>query len=493
MRGDRWIAAAALGVALPSSLALVQVPFASGGSGATTALVRLEVGPRGPGSVSTSTAGGVDLDNGSAPISGACEDNHDTQLCRWAFQRGTAVTLVPHASGSGFAGWSTPDCPGTGSCTVKLDDDVTSVVALFSPLTLGVRMSNHANGTVTSVPAGINCTTDFGDGCEHDFPANTRVQLTVTGGDFKDWNGPCTPAGSRTCTIVVNNQTTWAGARFGSDDSPELAGTINVTFRLQKTGNGGGTVTAKGINCGSSCSVSARYGDTLTLSATPDGNSTFGGWGGVCASIQQTCSLAAGPITKIKAVFEHDTAAPGAPPGLKLTGATLTSASIAWGASTDNVGVTGYRVYNGDATAGDVTATEFTVTGLACSRTYTIGVDATDAAGNRSQKSTITAATKLCPLASRLAGVAVRRAGAARTIEIQLRVNRATTAVMTLTAGTRKVAGARFKVRPGTNVLRLPVAAAASAGRYRLNVTVVDPDGGKTQAFSHGVLLPRSR
>jgi hypothetical protein len=176
-----------------------------------------------------------------------------------------------------------------------------------------------------------------------------------------------------------------------------------------------------------------------------------------------------------------------------LTGATLTSASISWGAASDNVGVTGYRVYNGDATIGDVTTTEFTVTGLACSRTYTIGVDATDAAGNRSQKSTVAAATKLCPLASRLAGVAVRRAGAVRTIQIQLRVNRDTSAVLTLSAGARKVAGARFKVRPGTNVLRLPVAASAAAGRYRLDVTVADPDGGKTQAFSHGVLLPRSR
>ncbi len=119
--------------------------------------------------------------------------------------------------------WSTPDCPGAGPCTIKLDNPVTSIVALFSPLTLGVRLSS-SSGTVTSNPAGITCSVDGDPGCEHGFAANTRVQLTVTGGDFKGWNGPCAPADSRTCTIVVDDQKTWAGARTpscscGDDDT----------------------------------------------------------------------------------------------------------------------------------------------------------------------------------------------------------------------------------------------------------------------------------
>ena len=145
-------------------------------------------------------------------------------------------------------------------------------------------------------------------------------------------------------------------------------------------------------------------------------------------------------------MFVHDTTAPSAPSGLKVTDTTLTSATIAWGASTDNVGVTGYTVYRDGATAGAADATLFTVPGLACSRTYTLAVDATDAAGNRSQKATVVAATKPCPLASRLAGVAVRRAGTVRRIEIQLRVNRATSAVLALTGA--RPEGGRAAVSP---------------------------------------------
>ena len=490
MRGAWWIAAAALGAASAAGLALV--PFAAGGSRAPAALVTLDVSPRGPGSISTSTAGGVDLDNGNVAIGQPCEENVGEGLCHWAFPTGTSVTLAANAEGTGFAGWSTPDCPGAGSCTIKLDDAVTSIVALFSPLTLGVRLSSNS-GTVTSNPAGITCSVDGDNGCEHGFAANSRVQLTVTGGDFKGWNGPCAPADARTCTIVVDDQKTWAGARFGNDPEPQLATTINVQFQLQKTGNGGGTVTATNIDCGSRCSSQVGYGKSLTLTASPDGSSVFGGWGGVCAQTQRTCTLAVGPITKVKAAFVHDTTAPSAPPELKVAGATSTSASIAWGASTDNVGVTGYRVYRDGVEVGVATAPQFTVPGLACGRTYTLAVDATDAAGNRSQKATVVAATKPCPLASRLAGVAVRRAGPGRRIEIQLRVNRATTAVLALIGAGRKVAGGRFAVRPGTNLIRLPVPKAASAGRYRVTVAVVDPDGGAAQAFSRGVLLPRGR
>ena len=492
MRGAWWIAAAALGAASAAGLALV--PFAAGGSRAPAALVTLDVSPRGPGSISTSTAGGIDLDNGNVAVSQPCEENVGEGLCHWAFPSGTSVTLAAHAEGTGFAGWSTPDCPGTGSCTITLDDAVTSIVALFSPLTLGVRLSSDS-GTVTSNPAGITCSVDGDDGCEHGFAANSRVQLTVTGGDFKGWNGPCAPADSRTCTIVVDDQKTWAGARFGDDPAPQLATTINVQFQLQKAGNGGGTVTATNIDCGSRCSSQVGYGKSLTLTAAPDGSSAFGGWGGVCAQTQLTCTLAVGPITKVKAVFVHDTTAPSAPTGLKVTSTTATSVSIAWGASTDNVAVTGYRIYRDGAPVGTATATatQFSVPGLACSRTYTLAVDAIDAAGNPSQKATVVAATTPCPLASRLARVAVRRAGLIRRIEIQLRVNRTTTAVLALTGAGRKVAGGRFTVRPGTNLLRLPVAATAPAGRYRLTVGVIDPDGGAAQAYARGVLLPSRR
>lgn len=60
-----------------------------------------------------------------------------------------------------------------------------------------------------------------------------------------------------------------------------------------------------------------------------------------------------------------------------------------WAASTDNVGVTGYRVYNGSTLAGTVSGTTLTYTasGLAADTSYTFTVRAVDAAGNESAAS----------------------------------------------------------------------------------------------------------
>src|SRR5262249_46814832 len=102
-----------------------------------------------------------------------------------------------------------------------------------------------------------------------------------------------------------------------------------------------------------------------------------------------------------------DTQAPTAPGGLHSTGTTTTSVTVAWTASTDNVGVTGYSVYNGASTAGNTTSTSYTVSGLSCGTSYSIAVDAYDAAGNRSGKATVNATTAACTGSSGSAAVYV--------------------------------------------------------------------------------------
>lgn len=82
----------------------------------------------------------------------------------------------------------------------------------------------------------------------------------------------------------------------------------------------------------------------------------------------------------------EDQVAPSVPPNFTSTGKTETSVSLAWGASTDAVGVTGYEVLRGGsviATLGSA-ARSYTATGLSGNTTYQFGVRAFDAAGNRS-------------------------------------------------------------------------------------------------------------
>ncbi|MFD3929129.1 fibronectin type III domain-containing protein [Streptomyces sp. NPDC058614] len=82
-----------------------------------------------------------------------------------------------------------------------------------------------------------------------------------------------------------------------------------------------------------------------------------------------------------------DTQAPTAPTNLTSPAKTSSSVSLSWGASSDNVGVTGYNVYSGANQVLTVSGTTATVSGLSPSTAYTFTVRARDAAGNVSAAS----------------------------------------------------------------------------------------------------------
>ncbi len=79
-----------------------------------------------------------------------------------------------------------------------------------------------------------------------------------------------------------------------------------------------------------------------------------------------------------------------------------TSIGLRWNASTDNVGVTGYRVYRNGSAVGTTTGTSYTVGSLTCNTSYEIGLTAIDAAGNESNRAFATGTTKTaaCPVTS---------------------------------------------------------------------------------------------
>src|SRR5262245_39034558 len=82
-----------------------------------------------------------------------------------------------------------------------------------------------------------------------------------------------------------------------------------------------------------------------------------------------------------------DTTAPTAPTNLTVASKTSTTVSLSWTASTDNVGVTRYRVFDGATQVGTSATTSFTATGLAPSSTHTYTARAVDAAMNVSAAS----------------------------------------------------------------------------------------------------------
>ncbi|RUT29021.1 hypothetical protein EJP77_16605 [Paenibacillus zeisoli] len=77
-----------------------------------------------------------------------------------------------------------------------------------------------------------------------------------------------------------------------------------------------------------------------------------------------------------------DSSGPSIPTGLNASSITDTGFTLSWGASTDDVGVTQYEVYQDGVSLGTVTGTSMNVTGLTPSTDYNMTVQAGDAAGN---------------------------------------------------------------------------------------------------------------
>jgi hypothetical protein len=115
-------------------------------------------------------------------------------------------------------------------------------------------------------------------------------------------------------------------------------------------------------------------------------------------------SLAIDPVTPTilyvgtnMGVFRYDyqpeTTAPSIPTSLVATAVTSTEIHLAWVDSSDNVGVTGYRIFRNGTQVDSSSANTYSDTGLAPATTYTYTVAAFDAAGNVSAQSESASAT----------------------------------------------------------------------------------------------------
>jgi chitodextrinase len=92
-----------------------------------------------------------------------------------------------------------------------------------------------------------------------------------------------------------------------------------------------------------------------------------------------------------------DTTAPSVPTNLTAAATSQSQVNLAWSTSTDNVGVSGYRIYRDGTAVATTSGTSYQNTGLAASTAYSYTVRAYDAAGNESANSITASATTLDP------------------------------------------------------------------------------------------------
>ena len=156
---------------------------------------------------------------------------------------------------------------------------------------------------------------------------------------------------------------------------------------------------------------------TSTGPLTIGGNPIWGEWfNGVMDEIRiYRRALTAAEITADMntSVGVPDTVSPTAPTNFVKTGATAAAISTSWTASTDNVGVAGYRLFNGTTEVGTTsTGTTFTFTGLSCGTSYNLSVEAFDLAQHVSARTPLTASSGDCDTTKPTVSVTAPASGA---------------------------------------------------------------------------------
>lgn len=222
--------------------------------------------------------------------------------CTASFPQNTKVTLTETpGTNDVFGGWSGA-CSGMATtCTFTLTAATGAGASFMAEDQLTVAVVGLGTGTVTSSPAGINCSAGSTTGCSAIFPPNTPVTLTsaaISNSSFGGWTGD--------------------GCSGTSICSPTLSanGTVTATFNVltgdvltvTTAGGGTGTVTSNpaGINCTTGattgCSVTFPAGAPITLTGTPAAGSTFSSWSGGCTGTT-TCSVTLNAASSVTASF----------------------------------------------------------------------------------------------------------------------------------------------------------------------------------------------
>ena len=274
---------------------------------------------------------------------------------------------------SEFRGWSRPECPSGGACTVKTADDEEWVVAQFSPVWLEASLNGPGTIDVGSVHCAVDrCVIGL-------FEAGTRVTVTArptTAGAVTTFGIGCDPyesdLGNGRCLVNMSNVRNFVSVGFDGFE-PGQSPPFNkaVTLKVQRTGDGEGQVEGSGksadlnagpwkIECGTTCDVKGiQFQTQVRLRAVKSAGSEFERWSGPPCASDETCTFTVGKYPKVVAVFKKAGSSGGSTGPTGATGATGgTGATGATGATGDRPGregLQGVRAERGGDREGTVT------------------------------------------------------------------------------------------------------------------------------------------
>jgi chitodextrinase len=258
--------------------------------------------------------------------------------------------------------------------------------------------------------------------------------------------------------------------------SPTSTTTIDLTWNASTDNSGGSGVASYRVQRGGATiagSVAATsYSDSgltanTTYSYTVSAIDVAGN-----RSAESTAAQATTPA------IPADTTPPSSPGSFTAIPTSSTSISLSWSASSDNVGVTGYRVRRGGTLIASPTGLSFADNSRAPSTTYAYTVTALDAAGNESVAASASATTPAPPadvIPPTVPGNLVAQATSTTTISL------------TWNASSDNVAVANYRVQRGGVTVAASVTGTsyADAGLtpntlYSYTVSAVDAAGNRS-------------
>ena len=178
-------------------------------------------------------------------------------------------------------------------------------------------------------------------GTNHIFFDVNNANITVTAGTA-DTTAPTAPTLSASGTTSTSTSLSWSGAT----DNVAVTGYDVYQGTTLKASVTTTSYTVTGLTASTTYSFTVKAKDAA-------GN----------------ISVASNTASVTTLANTTDTPAPTAPT-LSASGTTSSGTTLSWSGATDNVGVTGYDVYQGTTLLGSTASTSYTVSGLAASTTY---------------------------------------------------------------------------------------------------------------------------
>jgi len=322
----------------------------------------------------TTTTGGtatVPFTTGTALVSSTTNTNILPSLSSTAGGSFTTDTAPPTVSITAPASGSTISAPGTVNISASASDAASSVTKVE------LYIDGALKTTLTTSPYSYAWSTSGVSLGSHTIQAkaydsfNNVGSTALTTVTLADQTPPTTSITAPTAGSTLSGTTT---VNANASDNSGGTGISKVELYVDGVLNSTDTASPYSFSWNTTAATNASH--NLTVKAYDN------------ASPANVATSAAVGVT-------IDNSAPTAPSSLRMTANTLTSISLAWNASTDNVGVASYKLSrNGTliATPSGSTLT-YNDTGLTNTTSYNYSLVAVDGAGNSSTAATLTAST----------------------------------------------------------------------------------------------------